>query len=81
MRTKCLSRRNRGATVRVPDQRRRQQLMRDEGPAFIAELMGELRVRHLGAPPKPHDGSDPLERPARPLDDRLSPPAGGWRID
>ncbi len=25
--------------------------------------MDELRVRHLGAPRKPHDGSGPLERP------------------
>jgi DNA-binding HxlR family transcriptional regulator len=37
-------------------------LMRDEGPGFIGELMDELRVRHLGAPPKPHDGPGPLER-------------------
>jgi len=36
--------------------------MRDEGPAFIEELMDELRVRHLGAPPKPRDGSGPFER-------------------
>ncbi|MEU8319563.1 hypothetical protein AB0C33_14415 [Nonomuraea sp. NPDC048881] len=36
--------------------------MRDEGPAFIEELMDELRVRHLGAPPKPHDGPGPFER-------------------
>jgi hypothetical protein len=36
--------------------------MRDEGPAFIEELMDELRTRHLGAPPKPHDGPGPLER-------------------
>jgi hypothetical protein len=42
--------------------RSRQQLMRDEGPPFIAELMDELRVRHLGAPPKPHDGPGPFER-------------------
>jgi DNA-binding HxlR family transcriptional regulator len=42
--------------------RARQQLMRDEGPAFIEELMDELRVRHLDAPPKPHDGPGPLER-------------------
>jgi DNA-binding HxlR family transcriptional regulator len=42
--------------------RSRQQLMRDEGPAFIAELMDELRVRHLAATPKPHGGSRPLER-------------------
>jgi hypothetical protein len=24
--------------------------------------MDELRVRHLGVPPKPHDGPGPLER-------------------
>jgi hypothetical protein len=24
--------------------------------------MDELRVRHLGAPPKPHDGPGPFER-------------------
>lgn len=44
--------------------RSRQQLMRDGGPAFIEELMDELRVRHLDAPPKPHDGDGPgpLER-------------------
>jgi len=40
----------------------RQQLMRDEGPAFVEELMDELRVRHLGAPPKPHDGPGAFER-------------------
>ena len=42
--------------------RSRQQLMRAEGPAFVEELMDELRVGHLGAPPKPHDGPGPLER-------------------
>ncbi|MEO5874757.1 MAG: helix-turn-helix domain-containing protein [Streptosporangiaceae bacterium] len=42
--------------------RSRQQLLRDEGPVFIAELMDELRVRHLGAPPEPHDGPGPFER-------------------
>jgi hypothetical protein len=36
--------------------------MRDEGPAFIEELMDELRARHLGAPPKLHDGLGPFER-------------------
>jgi DNA-binding HxlR family transcriptional regulator len=40
----------------------RQQFMRDEGPTFIEELMDELRARHLGAPPKSHDGSSPLDR-------------------
>ena len=42
--------------------RARQQLMRDEGPTFVEELMDELRVRHLGATPKPHDRPGPLER-------------------
>jgi DNA-binding HxlR family transcriptional regulator len=45
-----------------PELRSRQQFLRDEGPAFIDELMDELRVRHLDAPPKPHDGPGPLER-------------------
>ena len=39
-----------------------QQLMRDEGPAFIEELMDELRVRHLDATPASHDGPTPFER-------------------
>jgi DNA-binding HxlR family transcriptional regulator len=39
-----------------------QQLMRDEGPAFIEQLMDELRARHLGAPPKPHSGTGGFER-------------------
>jgi DNA-binding HxlR family transcriptional regulator len=42
--------------------RGRQQIMRDEGPAFVEELMDELRVRHLGAPPTPREGPGPLER-------------------
>lgn len=42
--------------------RSRQEFMRDEGPRFIEELMDELRVRHLGAPPKPRDGPGPFER-------------------
>jgi DNA-binding HxlR family transcriptional regulator len=42
--------------------RRRQQLMHDAGPAFIEELMDELRTRHLGAPPKPQDGPGAFER-------------------
>ena len=42
--------------------RSRQQLMRDAGPAFIEDLMDELRVRHLGAAPKPHDGPGAFER-------------------
>ncbi|NUT23889.1 MAG: helix-turn-helix transcriptional regulator [Hamadaea sp.] len=31
--------------------RRRQEILRDGGLAFLDELMDELRVRHLGAPP------------------------------
>ena len=42
--------------------RARQRLMREEGPAFIDEIMDELRVRHLGAPPRQHDGPGPFER-------------------
>jgi DNA-binding HxlR family transcriptional regulator len=38
----------------------RQQLIRDEGAAFIEDLMDELRVRHLGAPPP--DRPDPFAR-------------------
>ena len=45
-----------------PELRTRQELMRTEGTAFIAELMDELRVRHLGAEPAPSDGPGPLER-------------------
>jgi DNA-binding HxlR family transcriptional regulator len=44
------------------DLRSRQQFMRDEGPAFVEQLMDDLRVRHLGAAPKPHDGPGPFER-------------------
>ncbi|MFI7588504.1 winged helix-turn-helix transcriptional regulator [Spongisporangium articulatum] len=40
----------------------RQQLMRDEGPDFVEELMAELRVRHLGEPPVERDGPGPFER-------------------
>jgi DNA-binding HxlR family transcriptional regulator len=42
--------------------RARQQLLRDEGPAFIEELMDELRVRHLDAPSRPDGRPGPLER-------------------
>jgi DNA-binding HxlR family transcriptional regulator len=42
--------------------RSRQEFLHDESPAIVAELMQELRVRHLGAPPEPHDGAGPLER-------------------
>ncbi|MEU5563369.1 winged helix-turn-helix transcriptional regulator [Micromonospora musae] len=40
----------------------RQRIMRDAGPAFVEELMDELRVRHLDAPAKPRGGPSPLER-------------------
>ena len=39
-----------------------QQVMRDAGPAFIEELMDDLRVRHLDAPAGPHDGRSAFER-------------------
>ncbi|MET8194190.1 winged helix-turn-helix transcriptional regulator [Micromonospora sp. NPDC005686] len=42
--------------------RSRQQFMRDAGPAFLDELMDELRVRHLGAPPKQRRGPGAFER-------------------
>ena len=42
--------------------RARQQLMRDAGPAFIGELMDELRARHLGTPPKSHSSTGAFER-------------------
>jgi DNA-binding HxlR family transcriptional regulator len=42
--------------------RKRQQFMREEGPAFVDELMDELRVRHLEASPKPRQGPGPFER-------------------
>jgi DNA-binding HxlR family transcriptional regulator len=44
------------------DLRIRQRIMRDAGPAFVEELMDELRVRHLGAPPIPYEGPSPFER-------------------
>jgi DNA-binding HxlR family transcriptional regulator len=42
--------------------RRRLQLMRDEGPGFVQEVMDELRARHLGGPPPTSVGPSPLER-------------------
>jgi DNA-binding HxlR family transcriptional regulator len=42
--------------------RTRQEFMRKAGPAFIDELMDDLRASHLGVPSKPHDGAGPLER-------------------
>lgn len=46
----------------TPELRTRQELMRAEGPAFIEELMDELRVRHLGTEPPARTGPGPLER-------------------
>lgn len=46
----------------TPELRTRQELMRQEGPAFIDELVQELRVRHLGAEPAADTGPSPLER-------------------
>lgn len=40
----------------------RQQLMEDGGPAFVAELMDELRALHLGAELSPSDGPRASER-------------------
>jgi len=45
-----------------PELRTRQELMRAEGESFLAEFMDELRVRHLGATPRPRRGPGPLER-------------------
>jgi DNA-binding HxlR family transcriptional regulator len=45
-----------------PELRTRQELMRADGTAFVEAFMDELRVRHLGAPPKPQDGPGPLQR-------------------
>jgi DNA-binding HxlR family transcriptional regulator len=56
--------------------RNRQQFMRDEGPGFIAELMDELRVRHLGASPRPHDGPGAFARLSG-----MSAAAGQERVD
>jgi DNA-binding HxlR family transcriptional regulator len=41
---------------------RRLRLLRDEGPAFVEEVMDELRARHLGGAPRTYDGPSPLER-------------------
>lgn len=46
----------------TPELRIRQQLMREEGQAFLDELMDELRVRHLGAAPARPDSVSPLAR-------------------
>lgn len=46
----------------TPELRTRQELMRAEGPAFVEELMDELRVRHLGAEPRARTAPGPVER-------------------
>jgi DNA-binding HxlR family transcriptional regulator len=46
----------------APELRIRQQLMRDEGQAFLDDFMDELRVRHLGAAPQAADAPSPLTR-------------------
>ncbi len=46
----------------TPELRIRQELMRHEGHRFIAALMDELRVRHLGAAPAKRRGPGPFER-------------------
>jgi DNA-binding HxlR family transcriptional regulator len=38
----------------------RQQFMREKGPAFLEELMDELRVHHLDPTPPSHDGFGPV---------------------
>lgn len=53
-----------------------QQLMRDEGPAFLDELMDELRVHHLGAAPENHDGPTAFERLAARTAGGVRPPTG-----
>ncbi|MFC0004440.1 winged helix-turn-helix transcriptional regulator [Micromonospora siamensis] len=40
----------------------REQIVRAEGPGFVEELMDELRVRHLDAPPKVEHGPGAFER-------------------
>ena len=44
------------------DLQARQQFLRTGGPAFVEELMDELRVRHLGVTPEPRHGPGPFER-------------------
>ena len=40
----------------------RQRTLRDGGPALLEQLMDELRVRHLDAPPQHHRGPGAFER-------------------
>jgi DNA-binding HxlR family transcriptional regulator len=46
----------------TPELRARQELMRAEGMPFIAELMDDLRARHLGAAPVERKGPGPFEQ-------------------
>ncbi|WP_114854585.1 helix-turn-helix domain-containing protein [Brachybacterium sp. YJGR34] len=46
----------------TPELRARQELLCDAGPEFVAELMDELRVRHLGAPAPERSRPAPLHR-------------------
>lgn len=46
----------------TPELRARQELMRAQGMPFIAELMDDLRVRHLGAAPVKRQGPGPFEQ-------------------
>ncbi|GAA4604789.1 DNA-binding HxlR family transcriptional regulator [Actinoplanes octamycinicus] len=49
-------------TAGTPGLRVRQEFMRAAGPAFLEDLMDELRVRHLGATPKPAAGPTAFDR-------------------
>ena len=42
--------------------RRRLELLRDEGPGLVQEVMAELRARHLGGPSRTGGGPSALER-------------------
>jgi DNA-binding HxlR family transcriptional regulator len=55
------------------DLRACQQLIRDGGPPFMEELMDELRVRHLDAPPRAQGGPGAFER----LESAGTPPLSG----
>ena len=59
----------------APELQARQQLIRDEGPAFLEELMAELRVRHLDAAPKRHASPGAFERLAAASAEASAPPS------
>ncbi|MEO6510914.1 MAG: helix-turn-helix domain-containing protein [Nocardioides sp.] len=42
--------------------RRRHQLLRDGGTAYLEEFMDDLRSRHVDAPPEPPEGQGPFVR-------------------